>query len=215
MQHPAVETLVAHASGHLDAALRVVIEAHLDLCAACRAELAALAQPGGRLLRDSPTPEGGPPAALWARLEARLPEVSGSEGLPAEVPLPLAARRELPELGRVRWWRPMLRGARLAILSEDAATGVRLALAHMPGGKVFPRHEHLGFEHAVVLSGGYEDERGEFLAGDYVIYEPGSAHGPHTLDGDDCWILFRLDGMVRFAGWRGALQRLAGGARTA
>ena len=39
----------------------------------------------------------------------------------------------------------------------------------MPGGLVFPRHEHRGFEHAVVLSGGYEDERGEFVAGDYSI----------------------------------------------
>lgn len=212
MQHPAVETLVAHASGHLDPALRVVIEAHLELCPACRAELAALAAPGGRLLGETPPDAVAPPADLWARLEARLPEAAGADPLPADVPLPLAARRELPPLGRVRWWRPMLRGARLAILAEDAATGTRLALAHMPGGKVFPRHEHLGFEHAVVLAGGYEDERGEFLAGDYVIYEPGSAHGPHTLDGDDCWILFRLEGMVRFAGWRGAVQRLAGGA---
>lgn len=212
MQHPAVETLVAHASGHLDPALRVVIEAHLELCPACRAELAALASPGGRLLVETPAAADSPSTDLWARLEARLPEASAADALPADVPLPLAARRELPPLGRVRWWRPLLRGARLAILSEDAATGTRLALAHMPGGKVFPRHEHLGFEHAVVLAGGYEDERGEFLAGDYVIYEPGSAHGPHTLDGDDCWILFRLEGMVRFSGWRGAVQRLAGGA---
>jgi putative transcriptional regulator len=78
----------------------------------------------------------------------------------------------------------------------------------MPGGKVFPRHEHRGFEHAVVLAGGYEDERGSFVAGDYAIYEPGSEHGPHTLDGDDCWILFRLGGPVRFHGWRGAIQRI-------
>ena len=57
---------------------------------------------------------------------------------------------------------------------------------------------------------GVADERGEFLAGDYAVYEPGSVHGPDTLDGDPCWTLFRLDGKVRFGGWRGALQRIFG-----
>jgi putative transcriptional regulator len=99
----------------------------------------------------------------------------------------------------------------MAVLHDDAARGVKLMIGRMPPGKVFPRHEHLGFEQMVVLAGGYDDERGEFVAGDYAVYEPGSAHGPQTLDGDDCWILFRIDGPVRFRGWRGLVQRLAGG----
>ena len=149
------------------------------------------------------------PDPLWERLEARLGEASMPASVPASVPLPPSARLELPPGGgRLRWFSPLLRGARIAILSEDPATGASLALAHMPGGLVFPRHAHTGFEHAVVLAGGYEDERGSFTAGDFAIYEPGSQHGPHTLDGDDCWILFRLGGPVRFAGWRGAVQRL-------
>lgn len=207
MQHPPVESLLAHASGELDPLLRVIVEAHLDLCPTCRAELATLVEPGGWLLQSVPAAAAGAPAGLWERLEARLPE-AGGDPVPGFVPLPLAARRELPAGGRVRWWRPLLRGARIALLDHDTESGARLAVAHMPGGKRFPRHEHLGFEHAVVLSGGYEDERGEFLAGDYAVYPPGSEHGPQTLDGDDCWILFRLGGPVRFHGWRGAVQRL-------
>jgi len=217
MMHPPSESLVAHASGHLDPALRVVVEAHLDLCPACRAELASLSAPGGWLLAAasgvSARGGAGRPAAdpLWEKLEARLGEASEPVAIPASVPLPPSARLELPPGGpRLRWWSPALRGARIAILQEDRATGASLALAHMPGGRVFPRHAHTGFEHAVVLAGGYEDERGSFTAGDFAIYEPGSEHGPHTLDGDDCWILFRLGGPVRFAGWRGALQRLFG-----
>ncbi len=210
MQHPPVESLLAHASGELDPLMRVILEAHLDLCPACRGELATLVEPGGWLLRSTAAPAGGAPADLWQRLEARINDADTdavADAVPQFVPLPLAARRELPPGGRVHWWRPLLRGARIALLGADPATGARLAVAHMPGGKRFPRHEHLGFEHAVVLSGGYEDERGEFLAGDYAVYAPGSEHGPQTLDGDDCWILFRLGGPVRFHGWRGALQR--------
>jgi len=207
--HPPTETLVAHVSGHLDAALRVVVEAHLDLCPSCRGELAALAEPGGRFLAEAP--EVPPSESLWARLASRIEAPAPADPIPPSVPLPPAARAELPEAwSRLRWRRPFLRGARLAVLAADPATGVSLALAHMPGGRVFPRHEHRGFEHAVVLAGGYEDERGSFVAGDFAIYEPGSEHGPHTLDGDDCWILFRLEGTVRFRGWRGALQSLFG-----
>lgn len=96
------------------------------------------------------------------------------------------------------------------MLLEDAHSKSLLCLGEMPGGRRFPRHEHLGFEQVTVLAGGYSDERGEFVAGDYAAYEPGSVHGPDTLDGDPCWTLFRLDGKVRFAGWRGRLQRIFG-----
>jgi putative transcriptional regulator len=208
MRHVPIETLAEHASGQLDLALRVLIEAHLDLCAECRAEQAALVAPGGRLLVESaPTP---PPAKLWARLEAELDAGAGRtpDALPESIPLPLAARRELPEIGPLRWWKLFLGGARMTELAVDPVSGAKLMIGQMPPGLRFPRHLHEGFEHVVVLSGGYDDERGQFVAGDYAVYEPGSEHGPDTLDGDSCWILFRLDGAVRFRGWRGLLQRL-------
>ncbi len=207
MRHVPTETLLEHASGQLDLAFRVIVEAHLELCPSCRVELAGLAAPGGWLLQNAvdPTP---PPGALWERLVARLPNEALGDPVPPEVPLPLAARRELPPGGALRWWSLLLGGARMATLAYDPATDVRLLLGEMPGGLAFPRHRHLGFEHVVVLSGGYGDERGELLAGDFGVYEPGSEHGPQTLDGDACWILFRLGGPVRFRGWRGAVLRL-------
>jgi putative transcriptional regulator len=211
MRHLPNETLVEHASGQHDLAARVLVEAHLDLCPACRDEHAELALPGGRLLAE--TAPALPPHELWTKIEAGLPP-AGDDGLPAELPLPLAARAELAlrpaAEGGLRWWRLGLGGARMTQLAHDASTGVRLLVGHMPPGLRFPRHVHLGLEQVVVLSGGYDDERGEFVAGDYGVYEPGSEHGPETLDGDDCWILFRLDGPVRFRGWRGLLQRLMG-----
>lgn len=208
MRHVPIETLAEHAAGQLDLAMRVLLEAHLDLCADCRAEYAALVAPGGRLLAESAALP--PPADLWARVETEL-DLRGRgpfDSLPASIPLPLAARRELPELGRVRWWSWFLGGARMSQLALDPVNGARLCLGEMPAGLRFPRHLHEGFEQVVVLAGGYDDERGEFVAGDFGVYEPGSEHGPETLDGDSCWILFRLDGPVRFRGWRGALQRL-------
>src|SRR6476469_1809144 len=48
--HPAEEILVAVASGQADLPHRVLVEGHLDACAACRATLAELSAPGGVLL---------------------------------------------------------------------------------------------------------------------------------------------------------------------
>jgi len=202
MRHPDSDTLLDHAGGQLDLPLRAVLEAHLDLCPTCRDEVAGLAAPGGGLLARSIAGDPPPPPALWQRLESAIAAPAAADPIAAGIPLPAAARRELPAGTKVRWWSFLLGGARLGMLGTDPTTGAHLVLGRMPGGLVFPRHEHRGFEHAVVLSGGYDDERGEFLAGDYAVYEPGSEHGPQTLDGDDCWILFRLEGSVRFRGWR-------------
>jgi len=207
MRHPDEETLLDYAGGQLDLPMRVVVDCHLEHCESCRRLGAELAAPGGWLLERG-APAEPPSHELWRRIEAALPAAAAPDPIAPEIPLPPVARRELPTAGKVRWWRWFLGGGRMAVLAEDAASGSRLMIGEMPGGLIFPRHEHLGFEHAVVLTGGYDDERGEFVAGDYAVYEPGSEHGPHTLDGDPCWILFRLQGAVRFRGWRGTVQRL-------
>jgi len=206
--HPAEDLLVDHVAGRLARYLRPLVEAHLDLCPSCRDLVAGMSVPGGSVLCALP---GVPPAVgLWLRLEARLDEQPPARGLPAEMPLPPAARAELPCCVESRWGGFFTRGAEFFVLERDPARDSVVGLAHMRGGRVFPRHAHTGFEHSVVLSGGYADETGQYEPGDFGVYPPGSAHGPNTLEGEDCWILFCVEHPVRFAGWRGVLQRLFG-----
>ena len=205
--HPSEETIAAAASGQLDLPHRLVVLSHVELCPACRELQAELASPGGVLLAGL-APVEAPPAALWQRIEGALDAVPKEDRLDPALPIPAALRSELAGQPRPRWWAHFLNGGRMAVLLEDPASGTQLCLGEMPGGRRFPRHLHLGSEQATVLAGGYEDERGSFEAGDYVEYERGSEHGPDTLDGDPCWILFRLEGKVRFRGWRGLIQRL-------
>lgn len=208
MIHPEDETLLDLAASQLDRPHQLVLEAHLEHCPACRRRVGELAVPGGWWLEQLPS--AAPSAALWEKLERRVAAPPPTDPFAPHLPLPASLRQELAGTRRPRWWSFGLNGGRVAVLLEDAVTGSVLCLGEMPGGRRFPRHEHLGFEQAAVLSGGYCDERGESLAGDYVVYEPGSVHGPDTLDGDPCWTLFRLDGKVRFAGWRGVAQRIFG-----
>jgi putative transcriptional regulator len=205
--HPSEETLVAAVSGQLDRPQRVVILSHVELCRDCAKLQAELATAGGELLAglevtERPSPE------LWRRIESALDTPPPADELDASLPLPALVRAELRGTPAPQWRTQLLKGGRMALLDEDAVSGAQLWLGEMPGGLRFPRHLHLGTEQVTVLAGGYEDERGSFEAGDYVEYERGSEHGPDTLDGERCWILFRLEGTVRFRGWRGLLQRL-------
>lgn len=65
-------------------------------------------------------------------------------------------------------------------LFEAEGDGPRetLALIRMAPGRGYPPHEHLAVEDVLVLAGGYLDERGVHLAGEWVRYEAGSVHAP-------------------------------------
>lgn len=158
--HPAEETLLDHASGRLGRHLRPVVEAHLDLCPTCRTTVAALAVPGGELLRRV---DGPPPStSCWSRLLARLDEPPSAPSLPPGAPVPPAAQAELTGGVQRSWGGFFTRGARFFVLDVDREGESILGMAQMPGGRRFPRHTHLGYEHSVVLAGGYRDESGTF-----------------------------------------------------
>lgn len=54
-------------------------------------------------------------------------------------------------------------------------------LIRMAPGCGYPAHRHVGIEEVLVLRGGYRDDRGEHVAGDYVRYPAGCVHAPVAL----------------------------------
>ncbi|HEX9944393.1 MAG TPA: cupin domain-containing protein [Thermoanaerobaculia bacterium] len=206
--HPSEEILLATASGQADLPHRVLVEGHLDACAACRAVVGEISAPGGALLAS--LPEERPPDHVWERLRAQIEASVPEPAAPclSGAPLPAGALRELPARCEIRWRRLPVRGARIARLLRDPFTGSSLFLGHMPPERFFPRHVHLGPEDVLVLAGGYEDQYGTWEAGAFGSYAPGTQHRPLTEPDEECWILFRLEKPNLFTGWRGWLQRL-------
>ncbi len=206
--HPSEETLLALASGEADLTLRATVEGHLTGCAACRATVGELAAAGGALLRALPAEPA--PDELWQRLLPRVgPQPApGRPDLLAGLPVPEGTRRELPPLAELRWRTTWTPGGRYTLLARDPATHSFLLLGYMPAGRSFPRHLHPGREDVLVLAGGYGDDRGHYLAGEYTAYEPGSVHRPETERDEECWMLIRLEKPIRLLGWRGWLQSL-------
>ncbi len=204
--HPSEELLIALASGQLDLAYRVVLEAHLSFCSDCAQNLAWMQAPGGVLLSD--LPEVSPPPSLWDRLAAQLPTSPAADELSSS-PLPAAARAELPPRNRPRRWLKMpLSTLRSTRLWTDQERRVELHLLSVDAGERFPNHVHLGREQVVVLAGGYSDPVGHFAAGDFAPYPKSSAHAPLVDHDEPCWIVTRIEQGVRFTGWRGLFMRL-------
>jgi anti-sigma factor ChrR (cupin superfamily) len=66
-------------------------------------------------------------------------------------------------------------------------------LSMMPGAKSIP-HEHLGFEEFYMLQGELIDADGTvFQKGEFITFEPGTAHSSHTKTG--CMLLVFMRGI--------------------
>ncbi len=123
----------------------------------------------------APTPQNGPPGGN--------PSVYASVAngpMTAWVPLEGASPR--PAEG-VEWRETHYEGVEwlpLSPLGENEGGGVT-ALIRMAPGCGYPAHRHLDHEDVWILEGGYRDEFGEYSAGTYLRYPPGSVHGPHAL----------------------------------
>jgi anti-sigma factor ChrR (cupin superfamily) len=107
----------------------------------------------------------------------------------------------LHDLFRIAEWQEKLRwealydGVDIYRLYDDGGHGARAALLrYRPGGRV-PPHEHLGFEHILVLAGEQTDEAATATAGTLTISPPGTHHGVSSETG--CIVLAIYEKPVR------------------
>jgi hypothetical protein len=120
-RHREVQQLLPwYGTGKLDEAERAVVEAHLEECAECRAELDAESGLTAALAAASPDVETG-----WASLEARALR---------SMPPPRRARRPWAAAGRA-----MMRPERLRwVVAAQFAALVVLGVAALPGAPTSP-----------------------------------------------------------------------------
>jgi len=93
-------------------------------------------------------------------------------------------------------WRPFREGVEIHRLYGDGKSGPAAALIRFqPHGQI-PSHEHVGYEHIIVLVGAQEDEKGRAHAGTLIINPPGSKHSVRSETG--CVVLAIYEKPVRF-----------------
>lgn len=196
--HPSAAILADYASGALRPAFAVVVAAHAERCARCRAELGALEALGGELIADLP-------AAPMA--EESLERVMAG----IERPLPTPEPASPPTVDRIPFGRAQWLAPGMTIRKAKLGGGDLLYLLQLPGGIKTVPHGHEGMEFTTVLDGAYDDETGRFAAGDFAELTDEADHQPTVAPGQPCVCLIASEKPMRMTTWGGRLvQWIAG-----
>lgn len=191
--HPADDVLTAYAAGALEPGFGLVVGAHLETCAQCRARVGALEAASGAALAELPDAEvaGDALAKVLSRLD--------------EAPAPRAPRgpllQRLPLLAK-RWVAP---GVWVAAVDTPHAPDNRVYVLSVAPGMPTARHEHTGAEFCTVLEGAYRDELGLFAAGDFAAAYGTFNHQPRVEGEEACVCLFATEGRLKPQGLLGRL----------
>jgi len=200
--HPSEPTLLAHATGRLGLAARLVVEAHLAVCPECRRWVPVMEAVGGLLL-DALSPSPLAPGAL-ERTMARLGEAPPKERVQAA---PTAAHGDTGSITLP----PPLHGLRVGRLRRIAPGLSHTVLLRAPGrstlhllrgkpGVSLPLHTHRGTELTYVIAGAFEDEIGRFGPGDLEEADIDVTHQQVVVGPVDCVCLLATSGRLRFSG---------------
>ena len=197
--HPADELLLSYAAGATNEAMSLVVATHLALCPVCRRAITNAESVGGAMLQSIPS------AALSAdALQSVLSRLDDVTLLPAALkPAPTSPSR-VPEPLRsyigadfdALAWKKITNGLSFKPLFDRGS--VRSTLIRSKAGSGVYEHTHRGEELTLVLTGGFTDQTGHYLRGDFQTTSPEIHHSLVADEGEDCIVLAMTDAPVRF-----------------
>lgn len=98
---------------------------------------------------------------------------------------------------REREWQVLCEGVNISVIYDLGNQGPRAAFLHYLPGASVPVHEHVGYEHILILEGTQQDEKRTYNKGSLVIHTPDSQHAIHSPEG--CVALGIWQKPVRFS----------------
>ncbi|MGF1543128.1 MAG: ChrR family anti-sigma-E factor [Parvularculaceae bacterium] len=203
--HARTETLASYAAGALDEARSVVVATHITRCPTCREAVRDFESLGGAMLENiEPAPmSAGSLASLWEMAGEQIDAPAGPVS-PAANDLDLEAAKPLraylnSSLDDIEW-RPFAPGVSQHILeAEGYRKGVLRLIKIQPGTRLV-RHTHRDEEVTLILRGAYEDEIGEFRAGDLADLDDGVVHSPRAVGDEPCICVIATNAPLVFKG---------------
>jgi putative transcriptional regulator len=199
--HPSAELLLRAAAGTLDAGADIVVGAHLERCAHCRAGVQVFESVGGVML-ESMEPALMDPEALARTLARIAAPPTARPPAPSQWPRPdlpsgVAWPRSLDgcAVSRWHWMGPGMRWSRVTVPS---AADANVFLLRIGAGKALANHTHSGLELTHVMCGSFHDGRALFAAGDFDAADGGVRHQPVLETDGECICLASVDGRLVF-----------------
>lgn len=212
--HPDSDLLLAYAAGTLAEAPSLVVATHLALCPHCRAEVAGMEAIGGALLSADAgmAVSDGLLSDVLSRLDGPPPAEAPRRRLALVGPAPVLPEPLRSYIGgdidHIRWRRtiPGLHEANVK------CSGGAVRMMRIRSGMGMPQHTHRGDEFTLVLAGGFSDDTGHYLRGDFAATDPSVDHRPVADDDGDCICIAFTDAPLRLTGrflrWLNPLMRV-------
>src|SRR5262245_14987744 len=199
-RHPAPdELLLDYATGVLAEGPALAVSLHLALDPAAQQVVNRLRTVGGALLEAETGAELG--EAALAGVMAKLESVAVEPKAPAPAPRPgfeWAPSSLLPYLGTKDWKRAF--GGFEQIEFGLHGDTHKAALLRLQPGKGLPVHRHIANEYTVVLQGGYTDNTGNYIVGDFAVGPGAQEHEPIADPGEPCIALIVVEKPIVLTG---------------
>ena len=93
-------------------------------------------------------------------------------------------------------WEPFRPGVTAHWLYHEDHGGPSAVLLQYEAGARVALHEHVGYEHLLILEGDQYDEDGSYPEGSLLIHPPGTSHSPGSVGG--CLALLIYEKAVKF-----------------
>jgi putative transcriptional regulator len=196
------ELLLEYAAGVLPEGLALVVSLHVALDPAARRTVERLREMAGAMLdeQDGPVDEMAL-ASILTRLDDEPVEARPPAPEPARPGFEWAPSALRPYIGHKDFKRVLGGFQRIDLkLRGDRS---RAALLKLMPGEGLPVHRHVGTEYTVVLQGGYTDNTGNYVAGDFATGPGPQEHEPIADPGEPCIALIVLERPIVLTGfWR-------------
>jgi len=204
--HPTDETIASYIRGSLDEGRRVLVAAHVELCASCAGVAASSDHIAGLML------EAAEPAPLASdALQTALARIDAGAADQTQPPPEQSGTRPFGlkalsgyEFGSWRWIGP---GVHWRSVSVPADEGARVFMLKAAPGTSLPHHTHTGSEFTLILQGAFSHEGGRFGVGDFEVADGTVEHQPVVEPGADCICLVAMEGQLRLLGLFGYIMQ--------
>lgn len=191
------------AAGTAPAAVRLLVSCQAELSRAGGAAYASAEAAFGALFEDQA------PAVLrpdsFERLSARLDHENADDIGASAASLPEGARNwpralttALTRTGGAHW-RRRIGGLHEAPLPAFSEVGIEARLIRLSPGRAVAEHGHEGAELTLVLEGGFNDGRADYVRGDVCEADGSLKHIPRAHTGGPCTCLVVEMGALRFS----------------
>ncbi|MFT5880688.1 MAG: putative transcriptional regulator [Moritella sp.] len=189
--HPSDEMLMGHIKGDMPETISIAIAAHTQLCNRCQTKINQFTTMIAANCWQQPQSAQTADQDFDSMLDSILSEEPELSFLTTPTPTTVKVNDDcyvLPTaLCRYNQakWQQLGDISRARVLAEPG--DIRASLLHIGAGGSIPNHTHKGFEITLLLAGSFEDEIGEYHAGDFIYLDSQHAHSPITKTGCLCY----------------------------